>query len=77
MGVIGAIKRLNLYAAVLKAIPKLAHFGRNGADGESALDWPVGVSQPQHIVEVDANAIAGAGVAFRLFGEPLRLVEDV
>ena len=72
-----AVEQVDLHAAVLHAVPELPQLRRNGTGGDRLGKRAVGMRQPQQVVKVNANQIAGAGGAVYLLGDALRLVEDV
>ena len=72
-----AVEQMDIYPAIFEAVPQLAQFRRHRTGRQRFLHFPVGVGQPQHIVEVDPHPPTGIRLALALFGQPLRLDEDV
>lgn len=71
------VEKVNLDPMAFHAIPQLAHFGRQGARGHGFLNGPVGMRQPEQILEMSTDAISGVWPLFLFFSQTLRLVEDV
>ena len=72
-----SIKQIYFNVLILKSIPQLVHFRRDGTRSVCLLQLSICLGQSKQILKVNTYSITCSRISVQLLGESLRLVKHI